>query len=213
MIGKNDITKAIDEALQAKDKRKFKQTLEAVFNFHNYDVAKPENRINLDVILPSGKGRKTEVCVFADGQIALEAKNAGITELYDAAGIQKLAAEKKRLKSMAGAYEFLASPNMMMVVGKNLGQVLGSKGKLPRPIVGNVVEAIKQAQNRVRIVSKGKYLPTVQCAIGSEDMGTQELASNFEAAYEKVKAKVTEPCIGNCYVKLTMGPAVKIGSK
>ena len=213
MVTKAEVQKAIEEALSGKGKRKFTQTAEAVFNFRNYDVSKPENRINLDIILPRGKGRKQEVCVFADGQIALDAKNAGVAEIYDNAGIQKLAGDKKRVKEMAERFEFLASPNMMMVVSKHLGQVLGGRGKLPRPIAGNTAEAIKMAQSRVRVVSKGKYLPTVQCAIGTEEMNAVDLVENFEAVYEKVKGKVSEPCISSCYVKLTMGPAVKIGGK
>ncbi len=213
MIGKTDVLKAIEEALLAKGKRKFTQTAEAVFNFKNFDVSKPENRINLDIILPKGKGRKQEVCVFADAQIALDAKNAGITEIYDNAGIVKLAADKKKLKDMAETYEFLASPNLMMIVGKNMGQILGGKGKLPKPIAGNTAEAIRMAQNRVRVVSKGKYLPTVQCTIGTEEMSANDLAENFDAVYEKVKGKVSEPCVSSAYVKLTMGPAVKVGAK
>lgn len=214
IITKADAAKAIDEALKDKGKRKFRQSVEAVFNFRNYDAAKPENRINVDVTLPKGKGKKAELCVFADGQIALDAKNFGITEVYDAAGIQRLAQDKKKIKGMVKSYEFLAAPNMMVIVGKNLGQALGGRGKLPRPIVGlNTKEAFIAAQSRVRLVSKGKYLPTVQCIIGSEDMSAADLAENFEAAFEKVKAKVTEACIGSCYVKLTMGTAVKMGSK
>lgn len=213
MIDKAQALKAIEEALSSKGSKKFKQSVEAVFNFRNYDSSKPENRLNLDVTLPKGKGKEQELCVFADGQIALDAKNAGVHEVYDAAGIQKLAADKKGLKQMAKKYEFLASPNMMMVVGKNLGQVLGGRGKLPRPIVGNTTEALKTAKARVRLVSKGKYLPTVQCVIGSEDMSAADLAENFESVYEKVKAKVTEPCVHSAYVKLTMGKAIKVGAK
>jgi len=211
-MDKKQAAKAIEKALEAKGKKKFTQTVEVAFNFRNYDATKPENRINLDVILPKGKGKKQDICMFADGQALLEAKNAGVAHTYDAAGIQKLAADPKTLKTLVNSCEFIAAPNMMMLVGKNLGQVLGARGKLPRPIAGNTAEAIKQAGSRVRIVSRGKYLPTVQCAIGSENMGVLELAENFDAVYEKIKAKVTEPCIASAYVKLTMGPAVKVGS-
>lgn len=212
-MNKQDVAKAIEKALEAKGKRKFTQTVEAVINFRNYDASKPENRVNIDVLLPKGKGKAVKVAVFADGQIALDAKNAGVTELYDAKGIEKLAADSKNLKLLVKTHEFLASPNMMMVVGKNLGQVLGSRGKLPRPIVGmNAAEAVKQAASRVRVSSKGKYLPTVQCAIGSENMNVADLAENFDAVYEKVRAKVGEPCIASMYVKLSMGPAIKVGA-
>jgi len=98
----------------------------------------------------------------------------------------------------------------MVEVGKNLGQVLGGRGKLPRPIAGSAENAIKQAKSRVRIMTRGKNLPTVFCAIGTEQMSIDDLVENFETAYEKVKDKVGESAIASTYVKLTMSPTVKV---
>ena len=114
---------------------------------------------------------------------------------------------------MVKACEFIAQPSLMVAVGKSLGQVLGSRGKLPRPIIGSVKDSIEQSKRRVRLASKGKYLPVAQCLIGSETMSTDDLAENFEAAYEKVKNKVLEPNIKSVYVKLSMGKPIKIGAK
>jgi len=196
--------------LESKGKRKFKQSVEAIFNFRAYDVSKPENRLNLDVILPRGRGKDVPVIVFAEGAMALDAKKAGAVQVYDKRGIEDLKANKKNLKKIVGNSEFLAAPQMMIEVGKNLGQILGGRGKLPKPVVGSIENAIKQAKARVRIMTRGKYLPTVSCPIGTEDMSAQELAENFEAAYDKVKDKVGESSIANTYVKLTMSPAKKI---
>lgn len=205
------IVQAIEKALEKKGSRKFKQTLEAAINFKGLDVSKPENRINLDINLPKGRGKQVPIMVFAEAQMALEAKKAGAT-VVDKAGIESFKNNKKEFKKIAATHEFLAAPQMMIEVGKNLGQVLGGRAKLPRPIVGSVEAAVKQAQSRVRVSTRGKYLPTVQCAIGSEDMPQAELVENFEAVYDKIKEKVGEASIGACYVKLTMGPAVKIAA-
>lgn len=209
-MDRQTITKTLETALAQKGKRKFTQSVEAIFNFRGLDTSKPENRLNLDIHLPKGRGKVVPVVVFGEQQVALEASRSGAHKVLGGAEIQKLAADKKELKSLSKTCEFIAAPNMMMVVGKNLGQVLGSRGRLPRPIVGSVPDAIKQAQVRVRLVSRGKYLPTVQCPIGSETMSIADLAENFEAVYDKVKAKVTEPVIYSVYVKLSMGPAVKV---
>jgi len=209
-MDKKTINEAINKALEAKGKRKFTQSLEMIVNFRGIDFTKAENRLNLDIILPKGKGKEQKVIAFADAQMALDAKNAGANEVIDAAGIQKLAADKGRLAILAKSCEFIAQPSLMIQVGKSLGQVLGARGRLPRPVVGNVKDAIAQARSRVRMVSKGKYLPVAQCLIGSEAMPVSDLLENFNAVYDKVQAKATEPCIKSIYVKLSMGAPVKV---
>ena len=188
-MDRKSISDALTKALEDKGKRKFPQSVEFIVNFRGVDFAKAENRLNLDIILPKGKGKSQNVVVFADGQMALEAKNAGVSEVIDASGITKLAGDRARMSVLAKTSEFIAQPSLMMQVGKSLGQVLGARGRLPRPIAGtSVKDAIEQAKRRVRLVSKGKYLPVAQCLIGSESMAVADLAENFEAAYEKVKA-------------------------
>jgi len=210
-MDRKKITEAINKALSEKGSRKFTQSLEFIINFRNIDFAKAENRLNIDIILPKGKGKAQKVIVFADTQMALEAKNAGADDVIDAAGIVKLAGDKGRLAGYVKTVEFIAQPSLMIPVGKSLGSVLGSRGKLPRPIAGGTVKAaIEQAKSRVRLVSKGKYLPVAQCLIGSEAMPVDDLVENFEFAYDKVKAKVIESNIKSVFVKLTMGKPIKV---
>ncbi|MEM4348163.1 MAG: hypothetical protein QXN37_01190 [Candidatus Anstonellaceae archaeon] len=209
-MDKKVIADAISKALQDKGKRKFLQSVEFIINFKGIDFTKAENRLNLDIILPKGKGKPQNVIVFAEGQTALDAKNAGAAEVFDLPAIQKLATERGKLKALAKQNEFIAQPSLMIHVGKFLGQVLGSKGKLPRPITGNVKEAIDQAKRRVRLVTRGKYLPVAQCMIGSEAMSVEDLVENFEAVYDKVKTKINESSIKSIYVKLTMGKPVRV---
>ena len=207
---KKQVINALERALESKGKRKFTQSVEAVFNFRGLDVSKPENRINLDIILPKGRGKEVPIIVFAEAGMALDAKKAGAAQVYDKKGIEDLKANQKELKKIVGGSEFIAAPPMMIEVGKNLGQVLGGRGKLPRPIVGSVENAIKQAKARIRVMTRGKYLPTVSCPIGTENMSIQDLAENFDVVYDKIKEKVGESTIAKVYVKLTMSPAQKI---
>ena len=209
-MDRKKLAEAITGALADKGKRKFTQSMEFIANFRNIDFAKAENRLNLDILLPKGKGKEQKVVVFADVQAALDAKNAGVADVIDAAGIAKLATDKARLSTMVKTCEFIAQPSLMVVVGKSLGQVLGSRGKLPRPITGSVRDAVEQAKRRVRLASKGKYLPVSQCVFGSEAMPVEDLVENFEAIYDKVKAKVTEPNIKSVYVKLSMGKPFRV---
>ncbi|PIT84974.1 50S ribosomal protein L1 [Candidatus Micrarchaeota archaeon CG10_big_fil_rev_8_21_14_0_10_45_29] len=209
-MDKNQIKQALQKVLESKGTKKFTQSVEAIFNFRGVDVSKPENRINLDVQLPKGRGREVPVVVFAEQKLALDAKKAGIKDIFGKAEIEGLKSNPKKLKKLAKACEFIASPQLMIEVGKNLGQVLGSAGRLPKPIAGEIEPAIAQAKSRVRIMTRGKYLPTVQCAIGTEKMEEKDLLENFDAVYEKIKGKVGEPSIASVYLKMTMSPAVKI---
>jgi large subunit ribosomal protein L1 len=209
-MDKKSISEAVNKALEEKGKRKFTQSMEFIINFRAIDFAKAENRLNIDILLPKGKGKPQPVVVFADGQMALEAKNAGANEVIESTGIPKLASDKGKLSGLVKTAEFIAAPPLMIAIGKSLGQVLGARGKLPRPIVGSVKDAIEQASRRVRLVSKGKYLPVAQCLAGSEAMSVADLVENIDAAYEKVKGKVPEPNIKSVYIKLTMGKPVKV---
>ncbi|NYZ79461.1 50S ribosomal protein L1 [Candidatus Micrarchaeota archaeon] len=209
-MDRQKILDALKKALEDKGKKKFTQSVELAINFRDIDFNKQENRLNLEVVLPKGKGREQKVAVFADGQMALEAKKLNLT-LISTEELPKLAADKARLKSMLN-YEFLAQPNLMAVVAKNLGQVLGIKGKLPRPLMGvKLEEAVERAKKVVRIKSKGKYLPVAHCLVGTENMAPEDIADNIEAVLDAVKAKTGEQRIKSIFVKLTMGKSQKIG--
>ncbi len=208
-MDKKKLTEALNKALEEKGKRKFTQSVELMVNFKGLDFNKPENRLNLDVVLPKGKGKEPKVMVFAEGQIALDAKNAG-AEVKGEKDIPKMAADKSKLKKLAEEYEFLAQPQFMVPVGKHMGQVLGKMGKLPKPIVGNVAAAVEQAKSRVRVATKGKYLPVVQCLIGNETMSVSDLEENVESVYEKIRSKVDESNFKSIYVKLTMGKPFRV---
>lgn len=209
-MDREKILKAVNAALEEKGKRKFLQSVELAINFKDIDFNKQENRLNLEIPLPRGKGREQKVAVFADGQLALDAKKLGLA-VITGDEIPKLAEDKGRLKELLD-YEFLAQPNLMAVVGKHLGQVLGTKGKLPKPLLGmKLEEAVERARRIVRIKSKGKYLPVVHCLVGTENMAAEELADNIEAVLDAVKAKTGEQRIKSVYVKLTMGKPHRIG--
>lgn len=212
-MDRKKLTEALTAALSDKGKRKFPQSVELIMNFRGVDFTKPEQRLNIDISLPKGRGKEPRIIVFADGQLAVDAKNAGL-EVASGSQIPQMAQDKKELRKLAKQSEFLAHPTLMTVVGKHMGQVLGTMGKLPKPVAGAgaaaLSEAARQARAKVRMASKGKYLPVAQCLVGKEGMAIEELAENIEAVYEKVKAKVTEPNIKSVFVKLTMGKPARV---
>jgi large subunit ribosomal protein L1 len=209
-MDRKKLAEAIKKALDDKGKKKFKQSVELIVNMRGIDFAKSENRLNLDIVLPKGKGGKElKSAVFAEGNMADEARRAGADLVIQPNDIAGWTAPAK-VKDLANNYFLLAQPNLMGVVAKSLGQSLGKRGKLPKPITGNIKELIERSKKSVRIVSKGKYLPVAQALIGTEIMEAEELLDNAETVYDAVKNKVNEGNIKSVYVKLTMGKPVKV---
>lgn len=209
-MDKKRMAEALTKVLEDKGKRKFRQSVEIIFNFRSVDFSKSENRLNLDIALPKGKGAKApKIAVVGDEGVSNEAKKAG-ADLTILPGEIASYSAKEKLAMLANDYSMLAQPNQMAAIAKNLGQYLGPRGKLPKPLVGNVKEAVEKAKKSVRIASKGKYLPTAQAFIGTEDMPAGDLLENAEAVYDAIKSKVAEGNIKSAYMKLTMGKPVKI---
>ena len=202
---KAGLTKAIADGA---GKAKFEQSVEIAVNFNSVDFKKPENRLNAEVVMPFSP-RPVKVAIFADGQVALEAKTIA-DAVFAAADIQVFTDKKKQKELLQ--YTILAQPIFMAQIGKALGQVLGAKGKLPRPLLpgSNLKEAVDRAKHTVVIKNKGKYLPTVHVIIGKEKMKQEELLENIVAVLESITKKIPESQITNVYIKTTMGPAVKV---
>ncbi len=210
MMDKKSLKKALEELSKEKGKRKFTQSVELIVNFRAIDFSKPENRLNLAIILPKGRGEKTpKVAVFADTQLGAEAKKAGADLIISPEEIESYK-KKSKLRPLLREYTLLTQPNLMGQVARHLGKFLGRKGKMPKPILGDVKRAIENAKKSVYITSKGKYLPTAQAFIGTEKMSDEDLIANAEAVLEGIKKKVPQSNIKSVYLKYTMSKAVKV---
>lgn len=210
-MDKRKMLDAINKALEDKGKKKFLQSVELIFNFRNVNFSKPENRLNLDIPLPNGKGGKEpQVVVIGDDNFCAEAKKAGADQTLNPDELVALGGDIARLKEMSTRSIFLAQPNQMGNVAKSIGQYLGSRGKIPKPLVGDMKSAIERSRRTVRIVSKGKYLPVAHVLVGTEKMEPAKLLENIDAVFDAVAKKVGQPNVKNVYVKLTMGKPVKV---
>jgi len=210
MVDDKKFAAALEQVISKKKERKFKQTLELVVNFKGIDFNKPENRLNLEVPLPAGRGKEVNIVVFAEGQLATDAKKAGIKKVFNKEEMEEIAKNKKEVKKLANENRFLADPKLMMVVGKTFGQALGSRGKMPKPIVGNFNDLVDRTKRSVSIRSKGKYMPVVHIPVGTESMSKEDLLKNIHAIMESINNKVQEQNIKEAYLKFTMGEPVKV---
>lgn len=210
-MDKKKVTTAVQEALAQKGERKFRQSVDLAINFKDVDFKKAENRVSLDVILPH-QPRDMKVAVFADPQLqAMARQTADLVIMPDE--IPSYAQDKKKQKDLLN-YAFLASPSLMAVVGKQLGQVLGARGKLPKPIPpnANLASLVDSSKRSITLKTKGKYLPVLHCIIGNEKMTPDDLAENVIAILDAVEKKVPGTQYKSVLVKTTMGKPARISA-
>jgi large subunit ribosomal protein L1 len=194
-----------------KGKRKFKQSVELAINFKEIDFTKQDNRLNLDITLPNGRGKVNKVGIFStDRNVLDEARRLGI-EAISGEDIPQIASEKPKLESLVN-YDLLAQPSLMPTIAKYLGQFLGPRDRMPKPMLPgmNLERTALDIGKHISIKSKGKFLPTVHCIVGGEDMETSKTFANIQEVMNSVVSKVGETRIKSVFVKLTMSKPIRL---
>jgi large subunit ribosomal protein L1 len=207
----NEFLEKVKEAKSKAKPRKFRQSWDFSINLKSIDLKKPENRINAEVLLPEGRGKSLKVAVIADS-LAADARNAADLVITKEE-IDEIAKNKKRLKKIANEYDrFLGEASLMPAVGKSFGMILGQRGKMPKPIPPKVkIEPLVEAARRtVKIALKDT--PVIQVSVGTDDMAEEKVAANMDAIFNLLKERLPKGKnnIRSAYIKLSMGPAVKI---
>ena len=188
---------------------KFAESVDVAVNL-GVDARKSDQNVRGSIVLPHGTGKETRVAVFAEGDNAAKAKEAGA----DLVGMDDLAEQIQK-----GEFNFdvvIATPNSMRVVGK-LGQVLGPRGLMPNPKVGTVtpdvataVKNAKAGQVRFRTDKAG----IVHCSIGKADFDGTKLKENLEALLVELKRIKPGAAKGTFLKKVsmstTMGPGILV---
>ena len=202
---------AIKKAVESAPERQFPESVEVAINLKDVDLSVAKNRLDEEIVLPKGRGKPIKVCMFASGQLAFKAKD--VVDLVIAPEqIEDLAGNKRKARELANDYHFfLAEAPLMPVIGKRLGQVLGPRGRMPRPIPPNADPApmVRSLRNTVRV--RTKNLRTFHAPIGLRTMTVEDLAENLDFLLQRVIAKLERGKfnIQSAFVKTTMGPAVR----
>ncbi|NPA86451.1 MAG: 50S ribosomal protein L1 [Candidatus Diapherotrites archaeon] len=213
-FSKEMFEKAIAEAIQKAKKRNFLESVDLTINFRNIDFKKPENRIEVEVVLPKGRGKPVKIAAIVDKVLAEELKKEGLVDkIITKDELQNL--DKKAVKKLAKEFDFfVAEPAVMPLVGKIMGPVLGPRKKMPKVLPPNIRAWKATIENLRKTVvltnKKGKPLPTVHAPIGVVTMSPEDLAENAMAVIRGILGKVNEQNIRSIYVKTTMGPAVRV---
>lgn len=194
-----------------RNQRKFEQSVELAVNFRGIDFAKQANRLNVDVLLPNGRGKTNRLAMFAtDKNLIEEARIKGI-EIIDGNSLPAIASDKERMNSLL-EYDLLSQPNLMPAIAKQLGPFLGPRNKMPKPVMSthDLDRLAGEVSRRISIKNKGRNLPTIHCVVGSEKMEAKQIYDNIKEVVNDLDRKVGANRIKSVYVKLTMSKPLRL---
>ena len=187
----------------------FDESVEAHFRL-NIDTRQANQQVRGSISLPNGTGKEVRVAVFAEGEKANEAIEAGA----DIVGSDDLVADIQ-----AGNLNFdaaVASPDMMSKVGR-LGKILGPRGLMPNPKLGTVtpnVGKVVQELKAGKVEYRADRTGICHVAIGKVSFSAEKLAENYGALYDEI-LRVKPATVKGKYVKsvniaTTMGPGIPV---
>jgi large subunit ribosomal protein L1 len=198
------------ELLNSLDGARFDESVEAHIHL-NVDPRRADQMVRGTLMLPNGTGKTRRVAVFAEGEKAREAEEAGA----DVVGSEDLAS---RIRN-DGFMDFdvaVATPDQMRAVGQ-LGPVLGPRGLMPNPKsgtvtqeIGRAVEEIKRGKIEYRVDRYG----IIHGVIGKKSFDLDSLVENYFALREELQRARPAPVKGRYFksvvLSTTMGPSVKV---
>jgi large subunit ribosomal protein L1 len=195
--------------LKSLDGTKFDETIEVHFNT-GLNVRHADQQLRGTLMLPHGTGKEVRIAVFAEGEKAKEAEDAGA----DVVGAADLA------QQIEGGFDdfdvAIATPDMMGTVGK-LGRILGPRGKMPNPKTGTVTFEIAKA---VRDAKAGKLEyrtdrgANVHVTLGKKSFDERALLENYAAVLDEIVRAKPAAAKGRYLRSVTltssMGPGIKV---
>ena len=201
------------EIIEKMPKTKFDQTVELHVKL-GVDSKHADQQVRGTVVLPNGTGKTQKVLVFAKGDKAKEAEEAGA----DYVGAEELVPKIEK-ENWFDYDVIVATPDMMGVIGR-LGKVLGPKGLMPNPKSGTVTMDVKKAISEIKS-GKVEYrldkTNIIHLGFGKVSFGAEKLLENYTTIIEAIiKAKPAAAkgqYIKSVSISTTMGPGLYINQK
>jgi large subunit ribosomal protein L1 len=197
--------------LKSFESAKFDETVEVHFRL-GVDVRHADQIVRGTTVLPHGTGKEMRVAVFAEGDKAREAEEAG-ADLVGSADLAKQIQE--------GVFDFdiaIATPDMMGTVGK-LGRILGPRGLMPNPKSGTVTfdvgKAVQDAKGG-KVEYRTDRTGIVHLSIGKKSFTEEMLVENYGALLDEIlrakPAAAKGKYIKSVHIAATMSPSIELDS-
>lgn len=203
------IEEAIEKAIGESPERGFQESVDLAINLRDIDLSNPENRVDEEIVLPAGRGKKIKIIVIAEGEVAAQAEE--VADVLRPDEVEEL--EEREAKDLAEETDFfLAETQHMQDVAKNLGSILGPRGKMPNPLTpeDDVKEEVKRLKGTIKLSSGDRR--TFHAPVGTEEMEIEELTDNTETLLRRLESTLEKGRLNldSVYVKTTMGPALEV---
>ena len=207
-----DTANAVSRALAEAPSRNFRETVDLAINLRDLDLDDPSNRVDRSIVLPRGTGRDTQIVVFAEGETAIRAEEVA-DRVLDSDDLSDLADDQNEARDLANETDFfIAETDMMQAIGRDLGTVLGPRGKMPTPLQpdDDVVETVNRMKNSIQLRSRDRR--TFHARVGADNMDAEDIADNIGVIRRRLEADLEKgpQNIDSIYVKTTMGPAMEV---
>lgn len=204
------LAEAVEKALRLGKRRRFKESVDLIVVFRDVDPRSPEGRLREIVFLPRRPTKEPRICVVADGDMALQAKEAGVP-VYTRSDLQEMRKDRKKAKKVAQQCDWvLVRVDLMGLAGGTLGPALGPRGKAPTPVPPNadIKALIERYKSAVWVRTRNQ--PQVMCKVGDVDMKPEDIVENVKAVLSTIESKLGRQKIARVLVKKTMGVPVEV---
>lgn len=215
---KQQILDALKKARESK-KRNFEQSIDVSIVLKEFDMKKPDNKVDEVMALPAPAGKKVKICGLVDKELTTQSresfdKTISKDEFADWNG------KKRELKKLGRDYDyFVAQATIMTDIASTFGKIFGPIGKMPNPKAGCIVPPkvdlkVVRAKLDKQVKVQTKKQPVISVLVGKESSKDEDIAKNIEAVYNFTLNKLPrkEQQIKRVYIKTTMGEPVPIGA-
>ncbi len=203
---------SLDEAVELVPKvsySKFDDTVDLAVRL-GVNPRHADQMIRSSVVLPHGTGKTVRVLVFAKGEKAQEARDAGA----DFVGAEDLA-EKIQKENWVDFDKAIATPDMMRVVGK-IGRILGTRGLMPNPKVGTVTFDVERTVKELkggRIEFRVEKAVIIHVPVGKVSFGPKKIRENILAVIDILQKLRPATAKGTYFKGITISPTMGPGLK
>src|SRR3989344_9146142 len=217
-MDKNQVLETIKLVKEHSPKKKFNQTLDMIVNLKNLNLKNPNENMDLFITVPH-KIKKPKICAIVGRELETSAKI--FDKVVNIEELEVLKKDQKEVKRLSNQFDFfIAQANLMAGIATAFGKILGPRGKMPNPKAGGVVlpnsdlGQVKEKFNSLVQVKTRKEL-VIKTPVGKENMKDENILENTMLIYNALIHALPqeEANVSNVILKLTMGPAIKVGSK